>query len=117
MVDVGEVVARLGSILVGDVQTDMVQTVNLHLLVDGASHNVAWSQTEALVILLHESLAIGQLQNATISAHGLGDEVGGVRLLGIVEHRRVELHKLHVGYGTLGAIYHGDAVACGNDGV
>ena len=42
LVDIGEVVARLFGVLMGDVQTDVVQSVNLHLLVDGASHDVAW---------------------------------------------------------------------------
>ena len=36
---------------------------------------------------------------------------------GGVEHRGVELHKLHVGHRALGTIDHGDAVARGDDGV
>ena len=101
----------------GDVQTDVVQTVNLHFLIDGTSHNVTGSQRQALVVLLHEGLAVGQLQDAAVAAHGLGDEVGGVCLVGIVQHRGVELYEFHVCHGTLGTINHGDAVACGNDGV
>ena len=110
-------VARLVGILVGDVETDVVDTVDLHLLIDGTGHDIARSEREALVVLLHEGFAIGQLKDAAIAAHGLGDEVGGMRLLGIVEHRGVELHKLHIGHRTLGAIHHGDTVARSDDGV
>ena len=76
--------ARFLGVLVGDVQTDMIQSVNLHLLVDSASHNITGCQTEALVVLLHERLAIGQFQDAAIATHGLGDEIGGVCLVRIV---------------------------------
>jgi len=117
LVDVGEVLLRLGRVLMGDVQTDMVQTVDLHLLVDGSCHDVAGGQREAFVVFLHEGLAIGQFQDAAIAAHGLGNEVGGMRLLGVVEHRRVELYEFHVGHCSLGAIDHGDAVAGGDDGI
>ena len=101
----------------GDVQTDVVQSVNLHLLVDGASHDVAWCQRESLVVFLHERLTIGQFQDAAIATHRLRDEVGRVRLLGVVQHGGVELYELHIGYGSLGTIGHRDAVASGNDGV
>ena len=95
----------------------MVQSVNLHLLIDGACHNVARRQTEALVVLFHERLAIGQLQHGTIAAHSLRDEVGRMCLVGIVKHSGMELYKLHVSHRTLGTIDHSDAVARSNDRV
>ena len=117
LVDIGEVAARLVGVLMSDVQTDVVDTMNLHLLIDGAGYDVTWCQGETFVIFLHKLLAIGQLEDATITSHGLGDEVGRVGLLGIVEHRGVELYKLHVGHCSLGAVDHGNAVAGGDDGV
>ena len=116
-VDVGEVVLRLLGVLVGHVEADVVEGVNLHLVVDGAGHDVARSQREAFVILLHELLAVGQAQDAAIAAHGLGDEVGRMGLGRVVEHGGVELHELHVLHLALGAIDHGDAVARGDVGV
>ena len=100
-----------------DVQTDVVQTVNFHLLINGTRHNIAWCQRQAFVVLLHKRLAIRKFQNTAIATHGLGDEVGGMRLLGIVEHGGVELYELHVGYRSLGTIDHCNTVASGNDGV
>ena len=38
-------------------------------------------------------------------------------LVGIVEHRGVELYELHIGYRSLGTIDHGDAIASGNNRV
>ena len=117
LVDVREVVARLVGRLVRHVQADVVQTVNLHLLVDGPRHDVARSQREPLVVLLHERLAVRQFQHAAIAAHRLGDQIRRVRLLRVVQHRRVELHEFHVLHRRLRAVGHRDAVARGNDGV
>ena len=44
LIDVREMMARLFRILVGHVKTDMVQTMNLHLLIDSARHNITRSQ-------------------------------------------------------------------------
>ena len=74
--------ARLLGILMGDVEAYVVDTVDLHLLVDGTGDDVTGCQREALVIFLHELLTVGQFQDAAIAAHRLGDEVGGVRLVG-----------------------------------
>ena len=100
-----------------DVEADMIQTVNLHLLIDSTGHNVTGSQRQTLIVFLHELFAIRQFQNTAIATHGLGDEVGRVGLLRIVEHSGVELHELHVGNGAFGTIHHSDAVACCNDGI
>ena len=101
----------------GDVETNMVDAVYFHFLVDGAGHDVAGCEREPVVVFLHERLSVGQFQYAAIAAHGFGDEIGGMGLAGIVEHGGVELHKLHVLHGSLGTIDHGDAVAGGDDGV
>ena len=89
----------------------------LHLFVDGAGYDVAWSQRQTFVVLLHKRLAVRQFQYAAIAAHSLGDEIGGVSLVGIMKHRGVELYKLHIGHGSLGAINHGDTIAGSNHGV
>ena len=101
----------------GDVEADVVEAVNFHLLVDGSGHDVAWCQRQALVVFLHELFAVGQAQYAAVAAHGLGDEVGGMGLALMEEGGGVELHKLHVLHSAFGAIDHGLAVAGGNDGV
>ena len=41
LVDIGEMMACLFRILMGDIETDMIDSVNLHLLIDGSCHNVA----------------------------------------------------------------------------
>ena len=110
-------VTSLLCILVCHVQTDMVNAVNLHLLVDSSCHNVAWSQRQALVIFLHEGLAIGQFQYTTIATHRLRDEVGGVSLVRIMQYGRVELYKLHISHRSFGSVHHGNTIARGNHGV
>ena len=117
LIDVGEVVAGFFGRLVCHVQTHVVESVNLHLLVDGASHDVARSQREPCVIFLHERLAIGQFQDSAVSAHSLGDEIGRMSLSGMMEHGGVELHKLHIGHRSLCTIHHCDAVSGCDDGV
>jgi len=109
--NVGEVPLRFLGILMGDIQAYVVDAVDFHFVVDGACHDVARRQREALVILLHEFLAARQTQDAAIAAHGLGDEIGRMRLAGMVERRRVELDELHVLHFAFGPVDHGDAVA------
>ena len=116
-IDVGEVVLGLLGVLVRDVEADVVQSVNLHLAVDGAGHDVARGQREPFVVLLHELLAVRQAQDAAVAAHSLGDEVGRMRLLRVEEHGGMELHELHVLHLSLGAIDHSYAVAGSNVGV
>ena len=116
-IDIGEVMLRLFGVFVGDVETDVVETVHFHLLVDGSSHDVARGKTETLVVFLHEACAVGEAQDATIAAHCLSDEESGMGLAWMIEGCGVELHKLHVGYGTLGTIDHGLAIACSYDGI
>ena len=113
-VDVWEVVFGLLRVFVCDIEADVVESVYLHLSVYGTSHNVARCKREAFVVLLHELFAIGQLQYAAVATHCLGDEVGGMRLVRVVEDSGMELHELHVLHLSLGTIDHGYAVACGN---
>ena len=108
---------RLLRILMRYVETHMVDAVNLHLLIDSPCHYVAWCQRQPFVVLLHKRLAVGQSQYAAISTHRLCDEISRMRLLGVVEHRGVELHKLHVCHRRLCAVRHCLTVARGNDGV
>ena len=80
--------------LVGDVEVDAVEAALLHLGVDGAGHDVARGELGARVVLRHEALAVGQLQQPALAAHRLGDEEAlGVR---VVEAGGVELDELHV---------------------
>ena len=117
LIDIREVVLRFCRVLMGDVQTDMVQTVYLHLLIYRTGHNITRSQRQTLVVFLHKGLTVGQFQDTAIAAHSLSDKVGGMRLLGIMQHRRMELHKLHIGHRAFGAIDHSDTVARSNDGI
>ncbi len=116
-IDVGEVVLGLFGILVCHVKAYMVKCMNLHFVVDSTCHDVTGSQRQTFIILLHEFLTVGQTQDATITAHRFGDEVGRMRLGRVEQHRRVELHKLHVLHLSFGTINHGDAVARGDVGV
>ena len=115
VIDVGKVSLGLFRVFVGHVEAHMVDSVHLHLLVDGPCHDVARGQREPLVIFLHERLARGQSQNAAIATHGFGDEEGRMGFALMEESRGVELHKLHVGHGALGPVDHRLAVACGHD--
>ena len=103
-------------LLVGDVEVDEVVARHLHLVVDGACHDVARRKAAPLVIFLHELFAALRAQHRAVAAHGLGYQEAG-RLAGVVERRGVELHELHVLYHTLGAEDHGYAVARGDDWV
>ena len=88
----------------GYIQTDMIQSVNLHLLIDGTSHDVTRSQTQSLIIFLHEAFAVRQTQDATVSTHRLGDEEGWDGFAWMIKSGWVELDKLHVGYSSLGTV-------------
>ena len=115
LVYVREMVLRLLRVFVRNVEANMVYSVYLHLLVDGTRNDVARRERQAFVVFLHERLARGQAQYASVAAHRLGNEICGVCLTGMIERRRVKLYELHVLHRTLGTIYHGFAVAGGND--
>ena len=109
-----EVLLSLLCILVCDVKAHMVKGMNLHLVVDGTSHDVTRSKTETLIIFLHELLTIRQTENTSVTTHGLCYEIGRVSLLWVEQYRWVELYKLHVLHLTLGTINHGYTVTCGD---
>ena len=93
----------------------MVQSVNLHLLIDGTCHDITWSQRQTLVIFLHEALAIRQTQDAAIATHSLRNQEGRMCLAWRVERCGVKLHKLHVGHRTLGTIDHSLTITSSDD--
>ena len=88
-------------VLVRYIEAYVVESVYLHLLVYGTCNDVAWCQRQTLVVFLHERLAIGQTEYATIATHGLGDEIGGMGLTRMIECRGVELYELHVLHHSL----------------
>ena len=116
-VDIREVTLGLLWILMGYIETDMIQSVNLHLLIDGTSHDVTRSQTQSLIIFLHETFAVRQTQNAAITTHSLGDEEGRMGFARMIKSGWVELDKLHVGHGTLGTVNHRLAITSSDDRV
>ncbi len=59
---------------VGDVQEDAVVAAGLHLVVDGAGHDVARRQILQLVIFLHEGGAVAAAQDGAFAAHRFGDQ-------------------------------------------
>ena len=110
-VDIGEVVFRLFGVFVGNIEADMVKTVNLHLVVNGTCHNIARRKREACIVFLHKLLAIRQAENTSVATHRLSNEVSRVRLGWVIQGSWVELHKLHVFDEPFGTIDHRDAVA------
>ena len=56
----------------------MLDTGKLHLVVDGACHDVARRQREAFVVFLHKLFAFAVLEDGSGATHSLGDEEGGL---------------------------------------
>ena len=102
--------------IVRHVQVDVVLAALLHLVVDGAGHDVTRGERQARVILLHEFLAVQRAEHGAIAAHGLGDEERGT-VARMIEGRGMELDELHVLHRSLGTVDHGDAVARGHQRV
>ena len=111
LVDVREVLLSLLGVFVCDVEIHMVFATHLHFIVDGTCHNVAWSEREARVVLLHELLAVERAEHSSVATHSLGDEERRT-VAWVIKGSRVELNELHILNCSLGAIYHGNAVAC-----
>ena len=57
-----------------DVQQDIFFTETFHFMVNGARHDVTWSQVAALVKTFHKRCAIRQQQAAAFTTHGLRDQ-------------------------------------------
>src|SRR5574344_200500 len=115
VIDIRKMLFRFLWVLVSHIQTHMVQTVNLHFLIDGTSHDITWSQRYALVVFLHEGFAVRQTEDAAVSTHCLCDKKGRMRLTGVVECSRVELYEFHISYRTLCTINHCLTIAGSDD--
>ena len=114
-IDGGESVDELLLADAAGVEVEVFDARLLHLVVDGACHDVARRQREPGVVFVHELVALKVLQDGTGTPHGLGDEEG--RFFGrVVERRGVELHELQVSQHAAGAVNHGHTVAGGDDG-
>jgi hypothetical protein len=95
-----------------DVEVDAFGAEPLHLMVDGACHDVTRRKLGPRIEPRHEALTTGEQQSCTFAAQRFGDQEGtGLR---VVETGRVKLHELHVRDPTPGAPGHGDAVASGH---
>ena len=101
-------------VLVSHIKEHMVLAALLHLAIDGTCHNVARSEREAWVILVHEFLAGKVTQHTAIATHGLGNQECRA-VARVIEGGWVELDELHVLHGALSTIDHGNAVACGDE--
>ena len=101
--------------LVSDVQVYAVHAQALHLVVDGAGHDVPWGQLFAWVEARHEAFAVGQAQQGALAAQGFGDqETLGLR---VIQAGGVELVEFQVRHPAAGPPGHGDTVAAGAIGV
>mmetsp|Transcript_26766 Transcript_26766/g.69375 ORF Transcript_26766/g.69375 Transcript_26766/m.69375 type:complete len:520 (+) Transcript_26766:504-2063(+) len=115
--DVRKVVQNLVPGLVGNVKPDMRVSSGFHLVVNGARHNVAWRQLQAVIVLGHEPFALQVQQVATLSADGFGNQEAHRRSARVVQPCRVKLDKLHVGNGSVCPVCHGNAISGGHRGV
>ena len=103
------------------IQIQVVHTCNLHLVVYGAGHNIAGSQRQTLIVLVHKLIPLEILQYCTCAAHGLSDEKSGL-FGGIVQRCGVELHEFQVAQHAPRPMHHCHPVAggdnrCGGSGV
>ena len=101
-------------IFVRYVKAHMIDTVNLHFVIDGPSHYITRRERQTWVILLHKLLAVRQTKNSAVSAHSLSDKISGMGLARVVQGRWVELYELHVLDYALGAMNHCYAVTGGD---
>ena len=84
----------------------MVQTVNLHLVIDSTSYDITWSQTQTRVVFLHKLFTIRQTQDTSVTTHRFGNQIGRMRLSGMEKCCRMELHELHIFDDSFGTIHH-----------
>ncbi len=108
--------ACLLRILMSHVEIHMVIAMQLHLTVDGTRHNIARSERQAWIVLLHELLAAKIAEHTSITPHRFCDQERRA-VAGMIKSRRVELYEFHVGYRTLGTVDHGYAVAGSHQGI
>ncbi len=91
----------------------MVDAMDFHFLVDGASHDISWGKRQSLVVFLHKRLPVRQSQCAAISTHCLCYEICRMRLSRMIERCGMELYELHVLHRSLCTVNHSLAVASG----
>ena len=110
LVDIGEVFLCFFGIFVGDVQIYMVVSAVLHLVVDGACHDVTGSERKTGIIFLHELFAVHCTQYTSVTTHCFCyQERRAVSRM--IQGGRVELYKLHILHRTFGTVNHGDTVS------
>ena len=98
------------------VEVDVIVPGKLHLVVDGAGHDIPRCQGEPGIIFMHELLAVLGPQGGPKSPYRFRDQER--RTFGrIIEGGGVELDELHILHGTFGTVYHRDPVARGDRGV
>ena len=104
-IDVGKAAAGLLRVSAGDVQIDALGIAVLHLRDNGPRDHIARLQR------VGERRAALVDQHPAKAAQRLGNQERG--LAWIVQHGRVELHKLHVAHPRTGPPRHGHAIARG----
>ena len=111
--DAGEAGADRFGVEVAQVEIDAGVLRLFHLVDDRLADDVARGELGPRVVVGHEAVAEAFDQDGAFAADGFGDQAAAAA--GDVEHRRMELHELHVGEFGAGAVGHGVAVA-GGDG-
>ena len=101
-------------ILMCQVKTYMVKSVNFHLMVNCPCNYIARSKGKTFIILLHELLTIRQSQHTAISTHCLSNQKRRMGFRWIIKDCGMELYELHILYSSLGSIDHCDAIASSN---
>ena len=84
----------------------------LHLADDRLRNNVARRQFAALVVVVHEAVAVSVDQVSSFAAEGFGDQTAAAA--GDVQHGGMELHELHVPHLGTGPVGDCVTVRCGN---
>ena len=91
----------------------MVFAAMFHFAIDGTCYDIAWSERQTRIVLLHELLACQVTQYTSVTTHRLSNKE--TRTIARMEECcRMELNELHILYYTFGTIYHCDTVACSN---
>src|ERR1700758_386802 len=94
LVNVGETLFDEVGRLVRDVQKHARCSRSLHLRVDCARHDIAWSQSSAAIIFLHELAATGIDQFPALTTNRLSDEKR--TRLRMIKTRGMKLNKFHI---------------------
>jgi len=104
-----EVLANEVCGFVADIEKQAVCAKTLHLMIDGACHDIPGCQFGQWVETVHETAAIRQPKYSPFTAQCFGDQKGFG--MGVEQTGGVELDELHVGHPAAGAPGHGDTVS------